>query len=44
MGTMTMRKALVLSRNTPAYQNILKAVGNDNIQAFLKKIRFISYK
>lgn len=37
MGTMTMRKALVLSRNTPAYQTF-KAVGNDNIQAFLKKL------
>ena len=37
MGTMTMRKALVLSRNTPAYQTF-KAVGNDNVQAFLKKL------
>ena len=37
MGTMTMRRALVLSRNTPAYQTF-KAVGNDNIQAFLKKL------
>ena len=37
MGTMTMRKALVLSRNTPAYQTF-KEVGNDNIQAFLKKL------
>ena len=37
MGTMTMRKALVLSRNTPASQTF-KAVGNDNIQAFLKKL------
>ena len=37
MGTMTMRRALVLSRNTPAYQTF-KAVGNDNVQAFLKKL------
>lgn len=37
LGTMTMRKALVLSRNTPAYQTF-KAVGNDNVQAFLKKL------
>ena len=37
MGTMTMRKALVLSRNTPAYQTF-KAVGDDNVQAFLKKL------
>lgn len=37
MGAMTMRRALVLSRNTPAYQTF-KAVGNDNIQAFLRKL------
>lgn len=37
MGAMTMRRALVLSRNTPAYQTF-KAVGNTNIQAFLKQL------
>lgn len=37
MGAMTMRRALVLSRNTTALQTF-KAVGNDNIQSFLKKL------
>ena len=37
MGSLTLRKALVFSRNTPAYQTF-KEVGVDNIQAFLKKL------
>lgn len=37
MGAMTMRRALVLSRNTPAFQTF-QAVGEDNAQAFLKKL------
>lgn len=37
LGTMTLRQALVLSRNTPALETF-KAVGVDNIQAFLKKL------
>ncbi|MCQ9209894.1 transglycosylase domain-containing protein [Granulicatella seriolae] len=37
MGAMTLRKALYLSRNTTALE-VFKAVGNDNITAFLKKL------